>query len=74
MPGIGLVVKWQVKLINLQPCGDRGRLRRWTAWERRSRRRFNLDAKGLRHLSQNKGSYKRSFVGGAGLGPETKSK
>jgi len=34
--------------VNLQPCGDRGRLRRWTASERRSRRRFNLDAKGLR--------------------------
>ena len=32
---------------HLQPCGDRGRLRRWTASERRSRRRFNLDAKGL---------------------------
>ena len=32
---------------HLQPCCDRGRLRRWTASERRSRRRFNLVAKGL---------------------------
>ena len=32
---------------HLQPCGDRGRLHRWTASERRSRRRFNLVAKGL---------------------------
>ena len=32
---------------HLQPCGGRGRLHRWTASERRSRRRFNLVAKGL---------------------------
>ena len=38
---------------HLQPCGGRGRLHRWTASERRSRRRFNLDAKGLNDYKYN---------------------